>query len=151
MSGKAPPRGPRALLNSLPPAAPSAPGAGAGQSASQQSNSAGQQGHTPASGPRSASTSSPATRIGAAPPTGPRSLTTQTILPALGGRKKQLTNGHSHPIASGSNIGLNTTNGPVSLKTKIHMKVRMDNPAIVHVSQLYALSWSLAHISFLII
>ncbi|KII91725.1 hypothetical protein PLICRDRAFT_518887 [Plicaturopsis crispa FD-325 SS-3] len=80
MSGKAPPRGPRALLGSL---------VASGSGSSSASTSAA----TPPPPPAPAqSSSTQGSRIGAAPPTGPRSLANA---PQRGGNPKQYVNGHA--------------------------------------------------------
>jgi hypothetical protein len=118
MSGKVPPRGPRALLGSLPPSTPHAnhqhqqqPQQQQNQPASSSSSSAQPQRVSPTS-----LTSSPNKRIGAVPPTGPRSLNGR--LPPPG--PKHLLNGHSNlglSIPSGSH-GLQSNRHPISIKGK---------------------------------
>ncbi|KIP04033.1 hypothetical protein PHLGIDRAFT_212719 [Phlebiopsis gigantea 11061_1 CR5-6] len=76
MSGKAPPRAPRALLGSLVPSAGSS-------SASQPS----------------------ASRLGATPPTGPRSLTQRVNVPIQPPKAPKYVNGHStHPSGSAGTV-----------------------------------------------
>lgn len=118
MSGKAPPRGPRALLGSLQHL--------------QQNQSASSSSlppnllpipQTPQASPTSLS-ATPIKRIGAAPPTGPRSLTNGRQPPP---GPKLLLNGRSSPTSGSPNIptgphALQSNRHPISIKGKIPEK-----------------------------
>lgn len=118
MSGKAPPRGPRALLGSLPPSAPHAshqhhqqPQQQQNHPASSSSSSAQLQRVSPIT------TTPPNRRIGAVPPTGPRSLNGRQPPPG----PKHLLNGHSSlgpGLPSSSSHGLQSNRHPISIKGK---------------------------------
>ena len=109
MSGKAPPRGPRALLGSLP--------ADASSSASTSTHSQ----------PASSAPTSPAKK---APPTGPRSLTNgmYNAVPTglfRGVKPKPMVNGHvSVPVAGPSSAGLvkSPPTGPSALLGRLSDK-----------------------------
>lgn len=116
MSGKAPPRGPRALLCSLQQHQQGQPSSSSSPSVIPPSLP-----QTPHSSPTTLSTS-PANRIGAAPPTGPRSLTNGRQPPPPG--PKQLLNGRSSPTIGSSGIptgphALQSNRHPISIKGKI--------------------------------
>jgi hypothetical protein len=106
MSGKAPPRGPRALLGSLP--------ADASSSASTSTHSQ----------PASSAPTSPTKKV---PPTGPRSLTNgmYNAGPSRGIKPKPIVNGHvSVPVAGPSNTGLakSPPTGPSALLGRLSDK-----------------------------
>jgi histone-lysine N-methyltransferase SETD1 len=116
MSGKAPPRGPRALLGSLPQLQQNQTA-----SSSSQSTNPPPQPQTPQSSPTALS-ATPVKRIGAVPPTGPRSLTNGRQPPPPG--PKQLLNGRSSPTSSSPIIptgphALQSNRHPISIKGKI--------------------------------
>ncbi|PPQ66794.1 hypothetical protein CVT24_008703, partial [Panaeolus cyanescens] len=113
MSGKAPPKGPRALL---------------GQTQGAASSSSSSYSHPPAHSQqqqRSSSTqppANPASRIGATPPTGPRSLQGNANSRPPPPGPKSLINGHSsHNNTAVNGLGphaLQTNRHPISIKGK---------------------------------
>jgi hypothetical protein len=113
MSGKAPPKGPRALLGSLPVSSVSTSASSGGQSAPQQPTPTAAQ--APVQRSPTIPLTSPSKRIGTAPPTGPRSLTngsytsphtSPSFRGGAGGKPKHFVNGHIN-----SNPGNPTTVG----------------------------------------
>jgi len=125
MSGKAPPKGPRALLG--PHGGPSAPASSSSQAPTAPiSNLPLQPQHALHSrgAPTSSSSSgpiNPGSRIGATPPTGPRSLGFQNSHARMPppGPKHPFVNGAHHSSSSGvGSHGLQKNRHPISIKGK---------------------------------
>ncbi|KAF8958959.1 hypothetical protein BDZ97DRAFT_1761764 [Flammula alnicola] len=115
MSGKAPPKGPRALLGTQ--AGPSGPASSSSSLANAHSVAQQPPAHPqPPRAPQSALPPNPNSRIGATPPTGPRSLQANNHSRPPPPGPKHLLNGHSHHSSSGGPNGL----GPHALQSNRH-------------------------------
>lgn len=123
MSGKAPPKGPRALLGT--PGGSSAPASSSSSSLStslapthNMNNVPPQRAQPRAAPPASSLPNNPSSRIGAAPPTGPRSLGFQNSHGRMPppGPKHSFVNGVHHPASSSG--GLQKNRNPISIKGK---------------------------------